>query len=575
MIHIATPAWADAPAKLPDGASPIVDGQDILKPINGAKSSVIEVTDQSFKQALQVTTGAIDGEQYSIGVSAPLRAAIEKDDTLFVEFAIRCNESMTGEATCTFVFEDIGPEYKKSAFRTVSAGAEWTYYRIPFKAQVSYEPAKANARFWLAYPNQTIEIAGLRVVSFGKKVTIKDLPHTPSSYAGREPDAPWRKAAADRIDKLRKADLTVRVVDADGKPRPGVTVRAQMTRHAFLFGTAVSVKAIQDQGPDSDRYRQELKRLFNHVVFENSLKAPWVHDGSLDRVEKDLDWLDANNIPARGHVLVWPAWRWNKHMEDLKDKPDALREAIRQHITTTVTRLKGRLVDWDVLNEPYTNHDFMDILGNAEMIEWFKLARAADPNVKLYINDFGVLESGLRGNRHADHYFKTIQYLLDNGAPFDGIGFQGHVGSQLTPPEQLLEVLNKFSVFDKRFKITELDININNEDELRADYMRDFLTVCFSHDKVDGILHWGFWAKRHWLPNTALFNQDWTIRPHGKAYEDLVFKTWWTDQSVTTDADGVASVRGFLGDYNIIVDGKIQPAKLLHEGTTVSVSQSK
>jgi GH35 family endo-1,4-beta-xylanase len=228
-------------------------------------------------------------------------------------------------------------------------------------------------------------------------------------------------------------------------------------------------------------------------------------------------------------------------------------------------------VDWDVVNEPYSNHDFMDILGNAEMVEWFKLARAADPKVKLYINDYGVLESGLANNRHADHYFKTIQYLIDQGAPLDGIGFQGHVGSRLTAPADLLAVLDKFSVFDKRFKITELDINLDNEDDLRADYMRDFMTVCFSHDRVDGILHWGFWAGRHWIPQAALFDKEWNLRPHGKAYEDLVFKTWWTDQSVRSDARGEATVRGFLGDYDVLVEGRSVPAVLKRDGTTIVI----
>ena len=64
---------------------------------------------------------------------------------------------------------------------------------------------------------------------------------------------------------------------------------------------------------------------------------------------------------------------------------------------------------------------------------------------------------------------------------------------------------------------------------------------------------WGFWDGSHWMNDAPLFRQDWTLKPAGQAYLDLVFKQWWTDESLATGADGAASVRGFLGDYDVTV----------------------
>jgi len=71
--------------------------------------------------------------------------------------------------------------------------------------------------------------------------------------------------------------------------------------------------------------------------------------------------------------------------------PAALAKVITDHIAETTAAFRGRLVDWDVINETFTNHDFMDILGRHAMVDWFRAACAGDPGAKLYVNDFNIL----------------------------------------------------------------------------------------------------------------------------------------------------------------------------------------
>ena len=115
---------------------------------------------------------------------------------------------------------------------------------------------------------------------------------------------------------------------------------------------------------------------------------------------------------------------------DAKGNPPQLAKVILDHIAETTTELRGKFVDWDVINETFTNHDFMDILGRQVMVDWFKAARAGDPDAKLYINDFNIIEGDDKA--HQDDYAATIKYLIDEGAPVDGIGLQSHFPSRVT-----------------------------------------------------------------------------------------------------------------------------------------------
>jgi len=235
---------------------------------------------------------------------------------------------------------------------------------------------------------------------------------------------------------------------------------------------------------------------------------------------------------------------------DAKNDPQALAKVIIDHIIETTTTFRGRLVDWDVLNEPYTNHDFMDILGRQAMVDWFKAARSGDPKVKLYINDFSILAGDDKA--HQDHYAETIQYLIDQGAPLDGIGLQSHFPARVTPMDELLRRPDRFAAFGKELEVTEFDINTPDEGT-QADYTRDFMTAVFSHPQVKAFLMWGFWEGAHWRPAGAMLRRDWSPKPNAQVYEDLVFKKWWTNTAGKTDGQGAYTTRGFLGDYDIEV----------------------
>ena len=401
-----------------------------------------------------------------------------------------------------------------------------------------------------------MEIGGIELASYKSSKKVADLPYTKLGYDGSEPGAAWRKAAEARIEKIRKGDLTVVVKDQAGKPVRGAEVAVKMRKHAFLWGTAVNASSFSNQRMNAEtlaKYKQEIVRLFNFSVMENENKWPqWANVASRPATKAVIDWLRESGLQVRGHCLVWPSWNNAnvKAAQDAKGDPAALAKVIIDHITETTTELRGRFVDWDVINETFTNHDFMDILGRHAMVDWFKAARAGDPNVELYINDFSILSG--EDKAHQDDYAATIKYLIDQGAPIDGIGLQSHFPARVTPMDELMKRLDRFAAFGKELEITEFDINTPDEGT-QADYTRDFMTATFSHPSVKAFLMWGFWEGAHWRPSGAMLRRDWSLKPNGQVYADQVFKKWWTNANGKTNGQGTYATRGFLGDYDIEV----------------------
>lgn len=565
-----------------------------------AKMSTVVVKGQPFSSALRIEVSVKARRAADVLISAPTGASTASGDVLMVSFWMR--SGTPEEATLDAGFRTTpgvrggpvaggpagagvpgGPEragrggFAPPALNAAAnAGASWKKVQFPFSLSRAYDKGEAEVFFTLGMREQIVEIGGIELVNYGATKKVADLPFTKIGYAGSESNAAWRKAAEARIEKIRKGDLTVVVKDKSGKPVRGAQVAVRMRKHAFLFGTAVNATALSSQRLSAEnvaRYKQEIARLFNFAVLENEMKWPqWAREESRPSTMAAVEWLRESGLKVRGHNLVWPSWNNTnvKAAQDAKGDPAALAKVITDHIAETTAAFRGSLVDWDVINETFTNHDFMDILGRHAMVDWFKAARAGDPSAKLYINDFNILEGG--DTAHQDDFAATIQYLIEQGAPVEGIGLQSHFPARVTPMEELMKRFDRFAAFGKELEITEFDIDTSDE-ATQTDYTRDFMTATFSVPSVKAFVMWGFWEGAHWRPRGAMFRRDWSLKPNGGAYEDLVFKQWWTNADGKTATSGTFTTRGFLGDYEIEVTAggksKTIRASLPKEGAAV------
>ncbi len=592
-----SPQSSNPPAAAGTQAAPTgkwgqVQGKSVLSAelkafkINGKAERVVvtpfQADGQPFKDAVRVEIKEKSNDPWDVQIQSPLSARVEKGDVMLATFYFRTERSFveSAEGDTEFVFELAKEPWTKSVSYPVKSGREWRKVYVRYVAEDSYDPGQAQMIFRLGYSPQTIELGGVTVENFGKQLALADLPVTKITYPGQEANAAWRKAADERIEKLRKGDLTVTVKDKAGKAIEGADVSVDMKKHAFKWGTAVQAELIVNHS--NQKYLDTIKELFNFAVLENDLKwqplsGDWGGGWTVERAKKAVSWLRENGLGVRGHVLVWPSWKnLPKSLKALESDKPKLRAEVRKHIKELMGQMKGTLEQWDVMNEPFDNHDLMDIFGDDVMLEWYQDARATDPGVKLFINDYAILSGGGGTSPHRDHYEKTIKFLLDKGAPVDAIGMQGHFGNALTGPEDLMRLLDRYGKYKKPLYITEYDVTVEDE-ELAADYTRDLMTTFFSHPQAQGFLMWGFWDSVHWKKNAPLFHQDFSPKPALKYYKDLVFGKWWTKATGKTDAKGVYQVRGFQGDYELSVKkaGKAAPivkAVLDADGTAVTVT---
>ena len=589
LLLAALPLAARGEGDVPAGQSLLPDTPPFGLELSGRiDAAAVEVVDGAV---VARTTDAVP-RAWSVQLVAPTVAAVEEGDTLYAEFRLRGKGELGAEATTEFVFERAGEPYVKSAERSVSAGpGGWTLVQVPFRAAGSYAPGEARVGFRLGYPPQTIEIAGLRLLNLGRDVDPADLPRTIPTYPGSADDAPWRAEAAERIDRLRKGDLTVRVVRRDGTPVAGAIVEVEMTRHAFPFGTAVARSALFDDSADGERYGETLRAWFNYATPENALKQNAFEGGGEDegaeRAIEIVDRLNAMGLRVRGHNLLWPGWHpWflparlrEGHARRAEADPEYARRwlaaELRQHLVAKAAAFRGKVVGWDVANEVANNREVMEILGDtdasdAALAGWFALLRDVDPRAGAYLNDYGILVNGGANRRLIDRYLAQAKNLADAGQPPDAIGVQCHFFTGLTGPRTAWRLLDELHATGVPVEVTEYDV-VTGDEALDGRFTRDFLTACFAHEGVEAFVVWGFWEGRHWRPQSAFFRRDWSLRPTGQAWRDLVLGEWWTRQTTPTDAAGLATVRGFLGDYAVRVGGVEVATTLTRQGREVLV----
>ncbi|MBK1815456.1 endo-1,4-beta-xylanase [Luteolibacter yonseiensis] len=527
----------------------------------------VSVDGQDFSQAMRITVDKASPEQpWNAQLATPLTTGpVKSGDKLLITYMARCPVEKEGLAMAKVQLKT-PPHDMLGITENARIGTAWQAVHQVIVAKLDAPEGTAELAIFLGEQTQTVEIANVRVLNYGPDFDITKLPRQKDTYEGRGPGAPWRKAALERIESIRKADFSIRLRGKDGAPLANTAVEIELDRHEFGFGTCVTRGMLTMEGPDGDRYRDIVRRTCSRVVFENDLKPDtFPHDtqGKAE-LEKSMAWLEANGISIRGHYLMQEAVDgWTR--ERLAD-PAKAREALLASSRERIAAIGDRVTEWDVINHPiaWKGAEMLGQKGpplDGVGMEIFREARQLT-NLPLCINEDQIFRPGPQ----QDKTYELLEKLKRDGVRVDGLGNQAHFHSSYLPsPEELLRVTDHFTSVVPKQVITEFDIATNGDDQLAADYLRDSMIACFSHPAYDGFLLWGFWENRHWIPEAALWKKDWTPKPAALVWEEWLCENWHTKETLVSDADGRVSWRGFKGSYKVKTGARVtapfQPGK--------------
>jgi endo-1,4-beta-xylanase len=268
------------------------------------------------------------------------------------------------------------------------------------------------------------------------------------------------------------------------------------------------------------KYRKILAAEFSSVSPENQMKWDFIHPepgvynfGPADAI---VDFAEANGQVVRGHTLLWhsqlPSWVTEGDHTDAE-----LRTILEDHIKTVVGHYRGRIQQWDVANEIFSDpwngpitlrqdNPFIQQLGPGIIADAFRWAHEADPEAKLFLNDYAVEDMGGK----SDHYYELSKQLLADGVPLHGFAFQAHLDLQYPFPTTLAANMQRFDDLGLETAITELDVRFTlpangkpTAEQLaeQAETYQGVLEACLSVEDCNSFTIWGFNDKYSWVPS--------------------------------------------------------------------------
>ena len=386
--------------------------------------------------------------------------------------------------------------------------------------------------------------------------------------------ADWRSDANARIERIRKGDFSLELLNAQGAPVQHARVSYHLLRHEFLFGDAIAYAPFTEQDALGKAYRKFILDNLSGLVCENEMKwySDEVNQGHEDYAQADalVAFAQEHHLMMRGHCLFWEKEKFAMPWQ-LKLTPAQLRAAVERRLVDTVTRYKGKVISWDVDNEMLDGDFFRSRLGDGIVPWMFKETHKIDPKALLFVNEYGIL-----GNpEKTERYIAESRKLQAEGAPVGGIGIQSHdtdrftdnpnakiindgrpdwmLRTPLTPAAFLATLDRLYSATGLPIHITEISAKVHDP-ERRAKVLDMLFRLSFSHPGVQALVLWGFDAKHHWLgPDAALMNADGTLNVAGQHIVHLIHDVWSSKGEVSSDTDGQAAFRAFYGTYQLSI----------------------
>ena len=333
--------------------------------------------------------------------------------------------------------------------------------------------------------------------------------------------------ARNNIEKFRKGDAKIKIVDAKNKPVSSATVKIKQISHDFKFGCYLK---IDDLAPGKlAEYEKQFARLFNFAV----VGTYWDFVENKRGVE-NWTWFESEtafaeklHLRVEAAPVLWGTIEFGTPKWLPREKKE-LNAALENHVRTVVQKNQKSVEDWEIVNEPLAPKKdfFADYAGGDYVENAFRTARETAPQARLMINEYGVFGAVKEHNYNREKYFELVRKLLEKNAPINAIGIQAHANGEWYAPADVAAELEHYAKLGKPLQITEFSAQTLDFDdrktplniagnyrsgiwnaEKQAEFYREFYTVAFGNRSVEAITTWGLDDERAWLPGIGLIEK--------------------------------------------------------------------
>jgi endo-1,4-beta-xylanase len=282
------------------------------------------------------------------------------------------------------------------------------------------------------------------------------------------------------------------------------------------YGAAARSDALVSDLP----YRDAIIANCQLMVPESELKwselRPTRDEYRFEKADAIMDFARQNGIELRGHTLAWygamPPWT-----ESIASRAEAERELV-DHIGTVVSRYRGSIPSWDVVNEPLA--EWPDNESSFRPSIWSKrlaadylpialrATAAADPDARLVLNEYDIEYKGLRFAARRKALVQLLRSLRDRDVPLHAVGLQSHLfAGRALDRDGLQALLAEIAALKLDVLITELDVidydlpaSVNERDAMVAGMAGRFLESVREVVRPKAILTWGLSDRYTWVP---------------------------------------------------------------------------
>ena len=360
---------------------------------------------------------------------------------------------------------------------------------------------------------------------------------------------------------MRKGNFGVKIYNKEGQPVTG-KISVRMAKHEFPFGIAFDFYEgdIKTIIPTEEQWmKAAMFKYFNYGVSGNSFKwsgiQPQHTAPNYTAFNNAVNWTRKVGWELRAHTLLWGAYNYEddhplpRWVKDLPT-PQAITDTCKMRVIREMTKYKGIVKEYDVINEPLHATYLQSVVGDSINWNCFKWARSADSTANLFSNDYNV--EYVWGD--AKKYRDLILKIKENGGPVTGVGMQCHFWNGLRPNiADFITQINIVAEAGLPIKFTEFDYGGDLTQAQQAEDFVKVLKIGFSHPSVNGIIYWGLCDKNVWRENTGLFDKN--HKPKLAADTLLYFtkKLWATNFDSTLTGEQPLMFNAYYGYYNIEV----------------------